>query len=160
MRSLRGFHKNSGGFTLIELVIAIVIIGIAVSGVLLVMNYTSAHSADPMIQAQAVAIAESYMEEISLHPFIDPDGSDAGETRATYDDIFDYNGLSNVGAVDQSGNAVPGLGSYTVTVSVVPAGDLGPSGELVPSADAAEIVVRVRYPGMVDFTLTGYRTRY
>ena len=52
------------------MVIAIVIIGIAVAGVLLVMNYTTAHSADPMIQTQAVAIAESYMEEIRLRPLL------------------------------------------------------------------------------------------
>ena len=103
------------------MVIAIVIIGIAVSGVLLVMNYTTAHSADPMIQTQAVAIAESYMEEIRLHPFTDPDGSDSGETRADYDDVFDYNGLNEV-PTDQTGAAILGLGSYTVSVTVANAG--------------------------------------
>ena len=159
MKWSRVRHKFSRGFTLIEMIVAIVIIGIAVSGVLLVMNYTTAHSADPAVQAQAVAIAESYMEEIRLHPFTDPDGSDSGETRADYDDIFDYNGL-NEAPTDQTGTAISGLGSYRVSVTVAKAGDLGPSGKLVPNTDAAKITVRVKYGSMVDFTLTGYRTKY
>ncbi len=121
MKWSRVRHKLSRGFTLIEMVVAIVIIGIAVSGVLLVMNYTTAHSADPIIQTQAVAIAESYMEEIRLHPFADPDGSDSGETRANYDDVFDYNGLNEM-PTDQTGAAILGLGSYTVSVTVANAG--------------------------------------
>ena len=160
MKWLMARNKHPRGFTLIEMIIAIVIIGIAVSGVLLVMNYTTAHSADPAIQAQAVTIAESYMEEIRLHSFADPDGSESGsETRATYDDIFDYDGLSEA-PTDQTGTAITGLGSYTVSVDVAGAGGLGPSGTLVPNTAAAEITVRVQYGSMVDFTLTGYRTRY
>ena len=61
---------------------------------------------------------------------------------------------------DQTGAAILGLGSYTVSVTVANAGDLGPSGTLVPNTDAAKITVEVKYGTMVDFTLSGYRTRH
>ena len=38
-------------------------------------------SADAMVLSQAVAIAEAYLEEITLKPFADPDGVD-GETAS------------------------------------------------------------------------------
>ena len=87
---MRRFTPSYGcrrGFTLVELVIAMVVISIALSGVLMVMNYTTAHSADPMIQHQAVAIAEAYLEEILLKPYADPDGVDGEGSRALFDDV-------------------------------------------------------------------------
>ena len=57
------------GTTLIELVIAIVIIAIAASAILMAIFTTVGSSADPMIRHQAVAIAEAYLEEIALKPF-------------------------------------------------------------------------------------------
>jgi len=57
-------RRRHAGLTLIELVISIVVIAFAVTGILLVMNKTTAHSADPLIQDQAVAIGEAYLEEI------------------------------------------------------------------------------------------------
>ena len=52
------------GVSLIELIMFIIIISIAVTGVLLVMNRVSGHSADTLIRKQALAIAESLLEEI------------------------------------------------------------------------------------------------
>ena len=58
---------NKRGFTLVELIISMMVVAIALGGVLMVMNYTILHSADPMLEHQAVAIAESYLEEVLLH---------------------------------------------------------------------------------------------
>ena len=66
--------RRQAGTTLIEVVIAIVIISIAVSAVLMALTMTVGYSADPMIRHQAVAIAEAYLEEITLKAFVDPDG--------------------------------------------------------------------------------------
>ncbi len=60
------YCQNNKGVTLIELIVAIVVISIALVGVLSVINYTTLHSADPVLRHQAIAIAEAYMEEISL----------------------------------------------------------------------------------------------
>ena len=158
-------RRSERGLTLIEMIVSIVIISIAVIGVLGVMTYTSARSADPMVTQQAVYIARSYLEGIRLHNFSDPaqvetyTGPEAGENRASYDDIFDYNGLSEP-PTDQDGTLINGLGGYTVAVTVVRDGNLGPSGTMVPNTAAAKITVEVKYGSMVDFTLVGYRTNY
>ncbi len=75
--------SRQSGVSLIELVMFIVIISIAVTGILLVMNLTAAHSADPLIRKQALAIAESLLEEVELMPFTYCDPGDASAVVAT-----------------------------------------------------------------------------
>ena len=115
------------GFTLVEIIMYIAIVSLAVAGVLSVMTYTTRYSADPMVQQQALLIAESYMEEILLKRFIDPATAPTTSqicptpegSRASYDNTCDYHNLSNTaGAVDQLGNTVAGLTAYNVSVSV------------------------------------------
>ncbi|BCB25399.1 hypothetical protein SKTS_02850 [Sulfurimicrobium lacus] len=71
------------GISLIELVIFIVIVSVGVAGILSVMNVTVLHSADPIIQKQAVSIAESLLEEIELQPITWCDPNDDNATTAT-----------------------------------------------------------------------------
>ncbi len=73
---------RQAGVTLIELVIFIVIVGLAVAGTLAVMNVTIRHSSDPLMRKQAIAVAESLMEEIVLHPFTYCDPDDPNLTGA------------------------------------------------------------------------------
>ena len=147
--------RGERGATLIELVISIVVIAIAASAVLGVMSTTLGRSADAMVLSQAVAIAESYLEEISLKSFDDPDGIDGEGARPAFDDVDDYNGLVDNGARDQFGSALAPLTQYTVTVLVTPSAAL--TG--VPGADAQRIDVHVTYPGNGAVALTGYKTR-
>lgn len=67
------------GLTLIEMIVFIVILGIGIAGILSVMDLTTRNSSDPLIRKQALAIAESLLEEIQLQPFTycDPDDPDA-----------------------------------------------------------------------------------
>jgi len=60
---------HQSGVTLVELILSMVIISIALTGVMTVMNLTVSHSADPVVNHQAVAIAEACMEEVLLEPF-------------------------------------------------------------------------------------------
>jgi MSHA pilin protein MshD len=148
------------GATLVELVVSIVVISIGLAGVLLVMNRNVSSSGDPMVQHQAIAIAEAYLEEILAKEFTDPDGGEtggpeAGETRGTFDDVNDYNGLVDTGARDQNNNPIAGLGGYNVGVAVVSQAWNG-----IPAADALLATVTVTGPGGVSITLSGYRTRY
>ena len=148
-------HRQSG-VTLIELIVSIVVIAIAVGGVLGVLTQSVGRSADAMIMSQAVSIAEAYLEEITLKPFVDPDGVDGETSRTAFDDVDDYDGLVDVGARDQFGNAPAALAGYTVTVTVTHSSAL----TSVPSADAERVDVSVTYPPNVVVALTGYRTRY
>ena len=71
------------GLSLVEQIVFIAIVGVAVTGVLAVFVTTSRGSADPMIQKQALAIAEAVMEEVQLQPFTYCDPDDANAATAT-----------------------------------------------------------------------------
>jgi MSHA pilin protein MshD len=70
------------GVTLIELVIFIVIIGIAVTGLLRVLAVNTIASADPVRRKQALMIAESLLEEVEQAAFTYCDPSAAEATTA------------------------------------------------------------------------------
>ena len=70
------------GISLIELIMFIVIISLALTGILLVMNTVMKHSADPVVHKQALAIAESLLEEVELMPFTYCDPDDASAVTA------------------------------------------------------------------------------
>jgi MSHA pilin protein MshD len=143
------------GVTLIELCVSIVVIAIAAGAVLGVLSRSVGRSADAMAMSQAVAVAEAYLEEITLKPYADPDGVAAEGSRALFDDVDDYDGLVDVGARDQFGTAQSALAQYTVSVTVTASTAL--TG--VPGADAKRIDVRVTYPPNVSVALTGYKAR-
>jgi len=165
-------RRTIAGATMIELIISIVVIGVAIAGLAVLYERTSRSSADPMIEHQAIAIAESYLEEVLPLAYDElaasgaPEGAlgpDAGETdRSDYDDVNDYHGLSDAGARSLAAPAVviTGLGNYTVTVTVVNDGNLGPGGLLVPAGNTERVDVRVTHTDGPDITISGYRTRY
>jgi len=68
-------RRKSRGLSLVELIVFIVIVGVAVAGVLGALNISTRASADPVIQKQALAVAEAVLEEVQLMPFTycDPD---------------------------------------------------------------------------------------
>ncbi len=150
-----GLLSSDSGFTLIELIVAMVVISVALVGVMTVINYTTLHSADPVLRQQAIVIAEAYMEEITLKNYTDPD-ADGEASRALFDDVDDYNGLTDSGAHDQNGNAISGLENYSVNVSVVPQ-NYGPSGREV---SGVKIDVTVTDPAGEKLTINGYRANY
>jgi MSHA pilin protein MshD len=71
------------GLSLIELVIAIMIISVAVTGVLMLFSSNVRNSADPMVRKQAVAIAESLLNEVLARPFTYCDPQDAANEAAS-----------------------------------------------------------------------------
>jgi MSHA pilin protein MshD len=162
------------GFTLVELVMAIAVMGIGLAGAIAIFAATARHSADPMIQEQAQLIAEAYLDEILIKRFYDPNtnivctGTTAGETRLTYDNVCDYNGL-NEAPTNQFGTAIAGLSAYTVKVTVTTAGVSitgvapGPTNVTIDNTGATRILqvdVTVTGPGNIGVILTGYRTNY
>lgn len=131
------------GFTLVELIVFIVVVGLAVTGVVLVINRTVTQAPQALIQTRALEIAQAYLDEIATRRYDENtgqggvprcDSSDPGaqpcsnvlgpegETRATFDDVDDYHGLDDSPPVDVAGNPFPGYDGYRVQVSVVYAG--------------------------------------
>lgn len=154
--------------TLIELVMAIVIVSAAVSGVVLTFDFGTARSADPMLQAQGQSVARAYLEEILGQAYNDPNGNESGEVRATYDDVDDYHSLANNGCVttssacpslgdcvcDQLGQPIDELPDYVVTVTV--------SNTTLGAVAARRVDVLVTHSVNPDLRIdfSGYRTNY
>jgi MSHA pilin protein MshD len=65
------------GLSLIELVMFIAIVGAAIAGVLIAYNQAVRGSADPLVRKQAVAIAESLLNEVLMQPLTWCDPQDA-----------------------------------------------------------------------------------
>ena len=162
--SIKSTQYSVVGFTLLEVLVTVVVLAIAATAIMNVFISTVRTSADPLLQQQAIAIASAYMEEIQSQHFADPvvtesGGAEAGETRATFNDVQDYNGLSDAGAKDQSGAAIDGLSAYTVTVAVT-AHALTAGASSIAASDAVRIDVTVVHPAIDAITLSGYRTNY
>ncbi len=173
------------GLSLIELVMALVIISVAVAGTLMVFNTTVRGSADPLVRKQALAVAEALLNEVLAQPYTycDPQdpaydaapppasaaacsgpsqatpGPTPGESRFSatnpYDNVGDYHGYTSTGFAGLDGAAVPGLADYTVSVSVTQAG----ATFSLPADAALRVAVRVTGRGE-SVTLIGYRMRY
>jgi MSHA pilin protein MshD len=170
--------RRQRGLTMVELIIFIIIVGVAVVGVLQVITLNTRNSADPARRKQALAIAEGLMEEVRLAPFTACDGADpAVETPGAactvaegvgpepgnsrpYDNVNDYVGAFGVPmtyATDMSGvSFVPG---YAATVTIVEDGAFGPAVARLPQNVALRITVSVAY-GSDSVVLESYRTRY
>lgn len=173
--------RSQRGISFVELIMFILIVGVAVAGVLLTLNTTVKASADPMVQKQALAVAESLLDEIALRPVTrcDPDGPDpdgpsgpapcviaeaagpeAGETRYSattpFDNVNDYAGFTMNPIRDAENNAVAGLANYTANVTVA-----NNAFGAIPAGDALLVTVRVTGPGSnPDISVSTVRTRY
>ena len=79
--------QNLRGFSLVEMVVFIVIVTTAIAGVIGALAFMSGRSADPLVRKQAIAIAESLMQEIQQMPFTfcDPDDPNASTANGTAD---------------------------------------------------------------------------
>lgn len=147
-------RRRLQGFTLIELIIFIVVVGVGVAGILSVYTNTIRNSADPLVRKQAVSIAESLMEEITAKEFANPTGGYSGTSRALWDDVDDYNGYSSATVVDLQGATVAGLTGYRIAPAVsVATTTLG-------ATTVKRIIVNVTDTQNNVVTLTGYRGNY
>lgn len=163
--------RRASGFTLIEMVIAIVIISVGLAGVLMAFNTAVKSSADPMIHKQMLAVAEEMMEEVLLKPF-DPVvpvstnslkncGGASPPSREAFNDVTDYHGYQTNGICTIEGVAVPGLETpYGLTVTVAPAGDLGTGSSSISISNVKKVTVTVNHGTSEALTLVGWRTWY
>ncbi len=144
-------RSRSRGFTLIELIIFIVIVGVAMAGILSVFNTSVKSSADPMVRKQAMALADSIMEEILQKEYKDPNGlpNVVESDRSTYNDVDDYNGLTQTAFTDL---AAAGLSSYAITISVAAAAP-------VNGVTMKKVTVTVSR-GSESIVMNGYRANY
>ena len=185
MPRLRG---RQAGISFIELIMFIIVVSVGIVGILSVINYNVSKSADPMIQKQALAIAESLLEEIGMQPFTYCDPDDAGAETATAPslaggctdvEVFGPESgetRTNVNAPFDNVNDYVAADGVEVQIPIVDVSDGSAIAGLgnyqafvtitsqgintVPAADSLRIDVRVTGPAGVEVKLTGYRLRY
>ena len=146
-------RRRRRGFTLPEALLAIVVIGVGLSGVLAAFRSVTRNSADPVVQKQLIAVAQELMEEIQLKPFaVAANTAPAGCARDTFNDVRDYDGLARTGICTVDGVAIPALAQFQVNASVA-AGTLG------GVTQALKITITVQQ-GTQTLTLVGWRTDY
>jgi MSHA pilin protein MshD len=150
-------RKRQTGFTLVELIMSMIVVGVGVAALLVALTSVTRSNADPLLTKQMIASAEAMLEEIELKPFA---GTFAGPytqaNRQQFDAVLDYNGFATAGIYAADGAApVAGLGGYNVAVAVAPSA-LG----AIPAASAYLISVTVTGPNGTSVTLSAYRTSY
>lgn len=153
-------QREQRGASLIELIVLIVVVGIVATAAMGSLATMGSRSADPLVQRQALAIAQSLLDEISAQPTPDGDalGPEAGESRgsttAPFNHVNDYHGFGMTGIRNFDGSAVAALASYNASVTVR-AQAIGN----VPATDGWWVEVRVTGPGGADVVLAGWRAR-
>jgi MSHA pilin protein MshD len=149
--------RRQSAFTLIEVIVTIVVLAVAASALLGVFTGMVRGSADPVIQQQAITVAEAYMEEILRKSYADPlvaetGGKEAGENRASFNDVQDYNALQDNKVRDQNDALIAPLDAYAVTVSV--------NAAVLGGVNAMQIDVTVAHPVTGSILLSAFRTQY
>ncbi|HLA35693.1 MAG TPA: type II secretion system protein [Rhodocyclaceae bacterium] len=156
-------RSRQRGLTLIELIMFIVIVGVGLAGILSVMNIAVRSSADPMVNKQALAMADAVLEEIMTKAFANPVGGHVADcnapARALFDDVGDYacyDGSSAARRILGSqllGGAVSPLpDTYWASVTVAPV--------TVSTQAMLLVTVTVTDPQNRTYTLTAYRGNY
>lgn len=164
--------KWQSGVTLVELIITIVVLGIAIAGVVGAFAVISGRSADPLNQTRAITLSQLYMDEILTRYYdestpvgggkvaaVEVDCASAGpdgEIRPTFDDADDYDGLADTPPKDSSGTSLSGYGGFSVSVSVVCAG----SEVAAANEDAKRIDITVTDPSGQGWLFTAYRANF
>lgn len=149
------FINKEKGATFVEIILAVVIIGISIAGLMKLIQVSVSHSADNMPRMQAVLIAESLMDEVLSKDFNKPTGGFTGPftaaNRPLFDTVTDYNGLTLNGISILNGTSIPNLTNYTAIIHVqnVSLGNIA-------SNNVFLVDIQVNGPGIV-YHLEGYK---
>lgn len=103
---MKSNRSSSRGFTLVEVLLAAVVLSIAVGAITQSISTGHKQTADALHSLRASSLVEALMEEILALPYADPNGvsiggAEEGETsRAAFDNMDDFDGYSeSVGQV-------------------------------------------------------------
>ncbi len=182
-------NKTVKGFSLIELIIGIVVLGISMALISRVLSPQAERSIDPIFQVRAAELAQGMMEEISSKAFDEsntlalgnsrcgevnigaaacttlnacPTGNaELGESRLTYDDVDDYNCLnqSNLAIESGKGESLSIYSGFSLAVAVGYDDDMDGITVNTPG-NVKLITVTVTTPNNEQMAFSTYRFNY
>lgn len=139
-----GRRIREQGVSLVELVVAIVVVAVGVAGVLAAFMSAVSGSADPLLTKQWVAFAEGVMEEVLARPTngngVRPSATAPCPDRQGFDEVDDFAGLTLVGLCRPNGVAEPIPQAQATTTVEVSDTTLGPPGAAVAAKRVRVIV--------------------
>ena len=183
-------RRRARGVTLLELIVFIVVVSVAVVGVLTALNLSNSASTDPMIQKQALAIAEALLEEVQLQPltYCDPDdpnaatalnaagctggagglldesrlplGPEVGETRTGT--TWPFDNVSDYNGFSM-GPGITDISGNAITGLGSYSASVAVAQQAlgaIPAAESLLVTVTVTGPSNITVKLDGYRVRY
>ncbi len=121
--------KNKKGFTLIEVMIAVILVGLAIAALVGSNGAFSQANGVGTELSTAEFLLEQIKELSAMVPVIDPAvvtpvpgttvfGPDSGETLAVYDDLDDFDGASFSPPIDAGRNTLSNFTTFTQQVTV------------------------------------------
>ena len=156
------------GVTLVELVITIVILGIALVAIVSAISASVSRGSNVLLQDRMIELSQAYMDEI-LGKRFDEDTPIGGfppvtscniateeADRADYDDVDDYNAIANEAPASQTSSDFSDYVGYEVTVTVsCDGGDLG-----VTNTRAKRVTLLITDPRGQSMTFAAYKGNY
>ena len=148
---MRKTHRNKqSGFTLIEALLASVVLAVSVAAISEVVVAGQMQTVDALSDQRAISLAQALLEEILAKPYWDPDGVTAlgpedGEViRALFDNCDDYKDYTEqAGAVTDVAGAVYGSGYEQFSRKVFIRNKTVDYSELTNKAVGIKVTVRV-----------------
>lgn len=164
------------GFTLIEIIVGIVTLGIALVVLSTLLFPQAPRSAEPLIQARASALGQMFINEIMSKAFDQQSnllgggnpcesgsnncssiGPDAGETRANFNDVDDYHEL--VEPLDSILPTAAGrFRGFDYEISVQYSDNKGQP--IAGQSNFKLITVTIKAPNQQDFVFSAIRGNY
>lgn len=159
-------HHRQRAFSIMETTMATLMVGILLAGSLASFARIRGMQQDMVMMEQANLLALDLMNEILSFPYSEPGvttvstGPEVGESsRSLYDDVDDYNGMSEASALTRSGTAIPGASQYRRRVAVYFVQPANPSVISFTNQGSRIVVVLVDRNGQQVFSLLGYKTQ-
>lgn len=148
---------SQNGFTLVEAVMCCFIVSMALIPVLHLIGDSAKSKLMQKEQSLALAAARGLMSEIVQCRYTDPDTT-TGETRSTWDDVSDYNGLTETTLAQKTGTALAGYTGWKRQVSVRLVTLAAPDTTSATDVGLKCITVTVTSPTNHVYTITSLRS--
>jgi len=158
-------NRRLNAFTLVEATISLLIVAIMLTAALATVGTSSRNRDQQQEMLRGATLARRLMSEIVAQKYQQPSatttvlGPETGETRATFNDVDDYNGYTDSPPIDSSGIAISGYTGWSRSVEV----KWADPATLLPAATQSEtgikrIVVTVTAPSGRSWSVSAIRT--